>query len=303
MIVRGLLVAGLVASAQAETVRPPRGAAGERELSILNHSDRVMNEIYISPSSADAWGEDRLGDATLPSGGGIRLRLGRMRDCAFDIQVIYDDASREQQLGHDACKDKQVVFTGATAQLPPAVLGATHQVTLLNLSPRAIQQVFISPAEASQWGDDLLPNRSISVGDRVSVTYHGACAADLRVVFENRAAEERRGLDLCATPSVIIRPGWTTADFAPTPGGAHVLLTNESGHRLTAFYLRTPAADAVGHDLLDGAGLADGASIQLPPAQPGSCRFTAHAVFEGTAPPRDIAGLDLCARPAILLEP
>jgi hypothetical protein len=214
---RSLLLVALIAAipAHAEVARPARGPVAERELTIVNDSDRAMNEIYISPSNIDAWGDDRLGEATLASGHSVHLRLGRTGDCTFDVQVIYDDASREQQLGVDACRQRQAKFTGANAQTAPSVLDAHHAVTLLNASPRAIQQVFISPADASQWGDDLLPSRSIAVGGHAELTYHGACAADLRVVFENRAAEERRGLDLCATPSIVIRPGWTTADTVP----------------------------------------------------------------------------------------
>ena len=49
------------------------------------------------------------------------------------------------------------------------------------------------------------------------VTWHGDCNADLRVVFENHAAEERRGIDLCALPTISIQPGWTTADALPVP--------------------------------------------------------------------------------------
>ena len=222
LVARGLLVAGLLltslpcaAPARAEVRRPPVAAAGERELTVVNRSDRAVNEIYISPSNTDTWGEDRLGEATLEAG--RSFRLGRTRDCSFDVQVIYEDASREQQLGHDVCRDRQVAFAGAGAQMPPSVLAAQHTVLLLNDSGRPIQQVFVSPAEATQWGDDLLTDRSISVGDSATVTYHGACAADLRVVFENRAAEERRGLDLCTTPAIDIRPGWTTADTVPAP--------------------------------------------------------------------------------------
>ena len=305
MVVRGLLLAGLIAaaSAQAEVARLPRGALGEREITVINHSDREVNEVYISPSSTDAWGEDRLGDATLAPGDSIKLKLGRMRDCAFDVQVIYDDASREQQLGHDVCRDRQVVFTGATAQSSPAVLGAQHQVTLHNGSGRAIQQLFISPAEASAWGDDLLPNRSISVGDSAEVTYHGACAADLRVVFENRAAEERRGLDLCETPAIDIRPGWTTADVVPTAAPDGIRLTNESGHALLAFSLRPEHGDAVSRDVLGALTLANGETLQLPFAKGGVCRFDAHAVFDGAAPARDLTGLDLCAASVITLRP
>lgn len=305
MVVRGLLLAGLAAggSAQAEVTRQPRGPLAERELTIVNHSDRAMNEIYISPSSADAWGEDRLGDAMLAPDDSIRLRLGRTRDCAFDVQVIYEDASREQQLGQNVCRDRRMVFTGVNAQLPPAVLGARHQVALRNDSGRPIQQVFISPAEASQWGDDLLPDRGVSVGDSVELTYQGACAADLRVVFDNRAAEERRGLDLCETPSIDIRPGWTTADQVPTVAPAGVRLTNESGHAVLEFTLRPEGGNGAAHDLLGAVALSNGETLQLPFARNGDCRFDAHVVFDGGAPARELDGLDLCARPVITLQP
>lgn len=306
MVGRGLLLAGLmaVASAQAEVVRPPpRGPLGEREITIVNHSDQPVNEIYVSPSSAEAWGEDRLGDATLAPDDSVKLRLGRTRDCAFDVQVIYEDATREQKLGQNVCRSRRMVFTGANAQSPPAVLAAQHHVSLRNGSGRAIQQVFISSAEAAQWGDDLLPSRRVAVGESVDVTYHGACAADLRVVFDNRAAEERRGLDLCETPAIDIRPGWTTADPVPTVAPTGVRLTNESGHAVLEFALRPEGGDDPAHDLLGAVALANGGTLQLPFTKNGGCRFDAHVVFDGGAPAREIAGLDLCARPVITLRP
>ena len=87
----------------------------------------------------------------------------------------------------------------------------------MNHAPRPIQQVFISPAAANQWGDDRLAEGSISAGDGRAVTWRGDCNVDLRVVFENRAAEERRGINLCATPALSVEPGWTTADVLPMP--------------------------------------------------------------------------------------
>jgi hypothetical protein len=308
MIVRGVTLAGLLAGAAvgqawADQARPPRGPLGERAVTVVNHSDRVINEIYVSPSSADAWGEDRLGDAMLAPDDDIRIKLGRMRDCAFDVQVIYEDASRELHLAQDVCRGRVVVFTGADAQLPPSVLAARHQVALRNSSGRTIQQLFISSAEAAQWGDDLLPDRSLARGARVELTYHGACAADLRVVFDNRAAEERRGLDLCETPALDIRPGWTTADPVPTLALAGVRLTNETGHAVLEFRLRPEGAGEGGQDLLGAVALANGESLQLPFTPGGLCRFDAHVVFDGGAPARELAGLDLCAQPVITLAP
>lgn len=305
MIVRGITLACLVAgAARADLARPPRGPLGERSATIVNHSDRVINEIYISPSSAEDWGEDRLGDALLAPDDDIRIKLGRMRDCAFDVQVIYEDASRELELAQNLCRNRRIVFTGAHAQLPPAVLAARHEVTLHNGGTRTIQQVFISPAEASQWGDDLLPHQSLAPGATVTLGYQGACAADLRVVFDNRAAEERRGLDLCETPALDISPGWTTADTVPTLAPAGVRLTNESGHAVLEFSLRPEgSAEGAGQDLLGAVALANGETIRLPFHRAGLCRFDARVMFDGGQPARELAGLDLCAQPVITLRP
>src|SRR5208283_4156547 len=101
--------------------------------------------------------------------------------------------------GVDLCRTRELAFDGSAATAPPGI-GVAHSVTLVNQSARPIQQVYISPPEANQWGDDRLAQGSISVADRRQLTWHGDCNVDLRVVFENRAAEERRGIDLCAVP-------------------------------------------------------------------------------------------------------
>jgi hypothetical protein len=210
------LAALLAAPARADVPRPTPAPLADRDLTVLNHSQRPINEIYVSPGSAEQWGADRLGERTLEAGAQLKLRLGRTRECEFDVKVIYDDASQEETRGLNLCRARQVAFDGSTATAAPES-GAAHRVTLANASTRPIQQVFISPAEANQWGDDRLAEGSISVGDRREVVWHGACSVDLRVVFENRAAEERRGVDLCATPALSIEPGWTTADVLPAP--------------------------------------------------------------------------------------
>jgi len=200
--------------AGADAMRPVQGPPGEREVTVLNNSPRPVNELYVSPQTAEQWGQDQLGEGMLEAGDSLRLRLGRTRECVFDAKVVYDDASREEIRGVNLCRVHQIVFDGSTATAPPET-GAGHSVVLVNHAPRPIQQVYISPAEASQWGEDRLAEGGISVGDRRAVNWHGACTVDVRVVFENRAAEERRGVDLCGTPALSIEPGWTTADMPP----------------------------------------------------------------------------------------
>lgn len=211
-----LLLTVLLAAAAPARAEPPRPAAplAEREVTVLNRASRAINELYASAQTAEQWGEDRLGDRILDPGSSVRVRFGRTRECLFDFMVVYDDASREEQRGVDLCRTRQVAFDGSAASAPPES-GTEHQVLLLDRSARPIQQVFLSPPEANQWGEDRLTQGSISVGGQRSISWRGECLLDIRVVFENRSAEERRGVDLCQFPQISIQPGWTTADTPP----------------------------------------------------------------------------------------
>jgi hypothetical protein len=185
------------------------GPLAEREIGIVNHSAHTIVELYVSPSSADAWGTDRLGDRQIDAGARLVLPLGRTRDCGFDVLAVYDDASREEIHAVNLCRIKLVTVDGSQATPPPL---PSETVTLVNASRLPIQQLFISPPDAAQWGDDLLTTSGLSVGEQRDITYQGSCEADVRVVFTNRAAEERRGLNLCTRSRLRIAPGWTTAE-------------------------------------------------------------------------------------------
>lgn len=202
-----LLGAGPVA---AEPQRPAYGPLGDREIGIANHGQRGVVELYVSPQTADAWGQDRLGDDVLDPGQSIRLKLGRMRDCTFDVLVVYDDTSREEQRGVNACRTRELAFDGHAATAPMEQQGPDRSVTVIDASPLPLQQLYLSPADAAQWGEDRLALSAMSVGEERKIAFRGDCIADIRVVFSNRAAEERRGLDLCAKPLLRISPGWTT---------------------------------------------------------------------------------------------
>lgn len=194
----------------------PPGSIGERGVLVSNASAWPIVELYVSPQASPSWGQDRLGDDLLQADGHRPVRLGRTRGCGFDLLAIYDNLRREERRGVDLCHVHEVVFDGSQSSAPMDAAGATHQITLIDASPVPIQQLFLSPPDAAQWGDDRLVNSSVSVGEQRALSFVGACVADVRVVFANRAAEERRGLDLCAFPTLRIAPGWTTQDRPDT---------------------------------------------------------------------------------------
>jgi hypothetical protein len=277
---------------------------GDRDVTISNRSTQAINEIYVSPSSADHWGEDRLGEEMLPPGRSLKLKLGVTRDCEFDFQVVYEDASREEIKGVNVCRAPVLAFDGSAAAAPKL---ATHEVTIANRADRPIQQVLVSPSAAGEWGDDRLGNTSISVGEEATISYRGDCVGDVRVVYDNRAAEERRGIDLCASHRIAIQPGWTTADIVPSAGPppeqpVQLVVTNRTGRRVESLVVFPDKGQPQGPNLLGSGGLEDGASVTVAFARPaGVCRFGARVALDASQAVQNIDGLDLCHSQELVL--
>jgi hypothetical protein len=199
-----------------------------RTLTVTNRSDHTITELRISRSRDDDWGDDRLGPAELiEPGSGVTLRLTGT-DCAYDVQVKYDNGRLEERRGVDVCRSQLLALdgTGAGTAAPPAERAATN-AALLNATPRTIVEVYVSPAAADQWGDNWLGRDQLPAGRGVSVRLDGGCRQDVRVVYDNRSAEERHGLDLCAHTELRIRPGWTLAAELDAPAGPGVPGTSE----------------------------------------------------------------------------
>ncbi len=297
---------GLVLATPALAQTPRQNAtppAAERELSVVNRTTTDITEIYVSPTSSDQWGEDRLGDDALGAGKSFRVRLGRTRDCRFDLRVLYEDGRREERNGQDICRNRQVIFDGSAATAPPPPEAPEHKVTLQNRSRRAIQQVFISSADAPEWGDDRLTDGTVAPGESTTLAYRGPCVADLRIVFANRAAEERRGLDLCDTPALSITPGWTTADDPPTPGPETIDVVNHTSRDVVELYLRPMRRADPGPDLLADKVIPPGGHLAVPLDRGEDCRFAARAVLGGPGEDKVLDGIDLCATQELVLEP
>ncbi len=117
-------------------------APQQRELTITNRARQPIRELYVSPASSDDWGDDRLGDASLAPGRPFRVRLGRVRDCRFDLRVVYEDERSEERRSVDICRNRQVAFDGSEARAAP---GPTRQVELVNRSALPIIEAYLSP--------------------------------------------------------------------------------------------------------------------------------------------------------------
>lgn len=323
--------------------RTPRIAFGDpdlpvRETPVLNRARRTLRELYAAPAAPEgplpadhAWGPDRLGSAVVSPRESFRLRV-RARGCAFDLRGVYDDDTSEVQRNVDLCVVQGVVLgERATADAQP------RKVTLLNRHARTIQQAYLSPTESRDWGDDVLGNGVLAPGGTVEAQAISGCRADLRIVFDSGAAEERREVDICAQPVVTLRPGWTVGDLgapeaatpppavtpappatlraaapptappagAPGPAGRQVRLRNAAAVPVVELYLAPPGSAARGPDRLGNAVIAAGETLaiappaELPAAAP--CRADVFAVFrDGREVP--LPGRDLCTGEELVLQ-
>lgn len=189
------------------------------------------------------------------------------------------------------------------AQQPPAA-SDTRSILLANRHLATVVEVYFSASTDPDWGPDRLGAAVLEPGEDTSVSMRGGCEADLRIVFATGGAEERRTIDVCETPRIVLRPGWTVAAELdeegavaplPEPGASATALRLRNAGTLPVVEIYTgPRGGPRGEDRLGADTLPIGASIDLEPAEPDACAADLVAVFRDG---REVVqqGVDLCA--------
>jgi hypothetical protein len=295
--------------------RTPRLAFGDpslpmRQASVANRARVTVRELYARALGQEGWGADRLGSGTLEPRADFALRI-RSRDCRFDLRAVYENDREEVQPGLDLCRTQAVELAGPG----PAVPGELRRLLLVNGYRRIISQIFLIAPDPDDWGEDQLGDATLAPGARQEVSVTSGCTVDLRIVFDTDAAEERRGIDLCANSLVLLRPGWTVAERldaeapTPAPGGpalvGGVRLRNSSALPIVELYVSRPGS-APGTDRLGSAVIAAGGVLDFtPPAELGQgadrCRADLTAVFRDGRALR-LPGFDLCSGEEVPLQ-
>jgi hypothetical protein len=298
-------------------------AAPVREVPVVNRGRAAIREFYARPAGAGGeagWGADRLGAAVLAPRDDFRLRV-RSRACAFDLRAVSTNDREEVRGGVDLCAVQGVVFGERPDEAP-------RRVVLLNGHRRTVRQAFLAPTKSGEWGEDALGAAVLAPGARYEATFEGGgCHVDLRVVFDTDAAEERRGMDICAETVVALRPGWTVDDRLgpppepepepePEPATAEpkapaekapgaVRLRNAAAAPLVALHA-DPIGAPRGPDRLGRAALGAGESMEFAPPEdlppgPARCLADLTAVF-GDGRELRLPARDICAGGEVVLE-
>ncbi|MDO9708966.1 hypothetical protein [Paracraurococcus lichenis] len=93
-----------------------------------------------------------------------------------------------------------LLATPAFAQVQAVVAGAPDpSFRLVNRDPAAVHEIYVSPTGRRDWGMDRLGQDVLVPGRAARISLPaGQCVNDIRVVFADGRAVERRRVDTCA---------------------------------------------------------------------------------------------------------
>ncbi|MBN1121251.1 MAG: hypothetical protein JXJ17_09235 [Anaerolineae bacterium] len=133
-------------------------STGNSTLTVLNNSSIDVCYVYLSPSTADSWGADWLGDDIIPAGTSYTFYVDagtwdmRTFDCSMNVLAERYGESISGDFEWELYDD-----AGSTTE-------GTSTLTIINNSGMDICYVNISPSTASDWGADWLGSDIIPSG-------------------------------------------------------------------------------------------------------------------------------------------
>jgi hypothetical protein len=201
-----MLRRALFAAMLALPALPAPAQPGDPSFRVVNNTDKVINEVYASPSNDRNWGHDRLGSEVVPPGGRQVIRLPTDGACSYDVRIVYQGGNAEERRNLNTCGMADLVVGGGSAAPRNAPQG-NPSFNLVNQSGRVIEEFYASPASQQAWGPDRLgADTLVQPGQSAPVRLpQGECSYDLRVVWQGGQAQERRNVNTCTLTNYIVR--------------------------------------------------------------------------------------------------
>lgn len=213
MFVRFLPVAAALLAAVLLPLPGPAAAqqAQNPSFNLVNRSRQVIERAYASPAGRTDWGRDRLGDDQVAPGDRYAIRLPADGNCIYDVRVEYANGQSDERRGINTCNVEEVAFPsggggGGGGRQQQQQAGRDPSFRVVNQGRTEVVSVFAIPTGVRDWGADRLGDATIGPGrSRVVRMPQGQCMYDVRVVFSDNAAIERRNMNLCEITDLPVR--------------------------------------------------------------------------------------------------
>ena len=196
MRARLLLLLGLVLAA-ALGAGP---AVAQNRFNLVNGTGQTIERAYVSPSRLSNWGGDVLGNAVLPPGQSVWI-VPQLSDCMLDIKVVFQGGREEERRQINACSLSRVVWGGA------AQGAGDPSFQFVNDSGVMVNELYVSLSSDTNWGVDRLGRNTLAPGASFPVRLPAGkvCTVDVRVVYADGRALERRGVETCSVRELNFR--------------------------------------------------------------------------------------------------
>ncbi|WP_439598391.1 Tat pathway signal protein [Falsiroseomonas sp.] len=199
------LLAGLLAAGTAQA---------QNRFWLINDTGRTIERAFVSASRISDWGPDILGASVLPAGERVWVTPS-FGDCILDVRVTFQGGGESTRMQVNACNISQIVFggggrggAGAGAQISPARPASMNpSFNFVNGTGITIRELYVSLSTDGGWGPDRLGTQVMAPGQRVAISLPAGvtCAVDMRVVYADGRAFERRRQETCSLNSYVWR--------------------------------------------------------------------------------------------------
>ncbi len=179
------------------------------------------------------------------------------------------------------------VVRAATALLVPSGLAAqpNPDFWLANRSATRIDRLYASPVDRDEWGQDWLGEHVLAPGERFPVRppRDGRCLYDIKVVYADGLAEERRRVNICAVAEVSFSRGSVPPDRTVGAAERAVTVVNRSARTMLQLFVSPSTERVWGADRLGDDVLPVGRSVVVLLPREAGCEIDLRAVFEDTS--------------------
>lgn len=96
--------------------------SGDQDFTLVNKTGLTIDELYLSPSNHNEWGEDVLGVDTLANGAKVDIEFShKENECMWDLKIVDEDETSVVWEDINLCKASEItlLYQGkkATAQI------------------------------------------------------------------------------------------------------------------------------------------------------------------------------------------
>ncbi len=202
---------GMVAGLFALLAAPSMTMAGEQDFNLINKTGIEIHALYVSPADQDEWGDDILGEDTLPNGDEVEITFDRKEKAAlWDLRIEDENGGSVEWEKLKLVEIAQVTLhydkktRKATAKIEKAeaeepAAQAALDFEIVNKTGVEIHALHVSPSDKDAWGKDILGRATMANGAQGTINFSPTEKAelwDLRVEDEDGNAIEWTELDL-----------------------------------------------------------------------------------------------------------